>query len=101
MSEEIKRKPQPLKDPVKPEKNWVRTMDGHLSNKPPVGYCKYGAHRGLLTRYQLEKHNCDLKHCQYFVKYKDNPYWKKTKENAARDKKREKKYKKKKNKVFY
>lgn len=56
-----------------------RTINGSLTSKDPVGFCSYWKHPGCVTENQLEQHNCDLKHCRHFKRYRDNTYWKKTK----------------------
>lgn len=54
----------------------VRTIDGsYCTLNRRVGYCWNRIHRGVLTRPQMEQHQCIERNCHYFQKYPDAEYW--------------------------
>lgn len=62
------------------EKEYVETklITGerlYIAKNSVVGYCHFAQHKGSITKPLLKKHECMLKGCHYFEKYKDNPYW--------------------------
>lgn len=73
---------------------FVRSIDGKLTNRTPVGYCTYLKHRGWITKNILEIKHCDLKHCPQFHKNNLSHYWDDSDINKRRDSRRKKKYKK-------
>ena len=56
----------------------VRTIDGkiravHINSL--VGYCHHKIHKGYLNASIMNEHHCKEKHCPYFEKYEELPYW--------------------------
>lgn len=61
-----------------------------ISKKAIVGYCHFSEHNGSVTKTLLKSHECVIKECHYFEKYKDNPYWTAIEqEQAAKQRKKE------------
>jgi len=75
--------------------NCYRTIYGTYIDSEPVGFCKFGGHRGCITKNIYKNKGCDG--CSHFRKNEKHPAWK-SKHPFKQTKRNQKK---KKQKIFY